>query len=108
MIYDFFEGDVGWVDLIDDFFEQGIFWVGFYFVWKIVMFYIIIYFYSCLDYIKIVYFKDMYNVFMVFYEVLIYFYFVGIFEFIEEDMMISNVIMVGYGEYCICVICYFV
>ncbi|KAK4654983.1 hypothetical protein QC762_405790 [Podospora pseudocomata] len=99
MIYDLPEGDVGWVDLIDDFLEQGTLWAGFYFVWKIVMLYITIHFHSRSDHTKIAHSKDMHNALMALYEASIYLYPVGTPEFTEEDMMISNATMAGHGEH---------
>ncbi|KAK4183181.1 putative Mechanosensitive ion channel [Podospora australis] len=97
--YDLPPGEVLWVEMIEDFLQQGTLWAAFYFVWKIVMLYITIHFHSRSDLSKITHSKDMHNALMALYEASVYLYPVGTPEFTEEDMLIGNATMAAHGEY---------
>ncbi|KAL2133492.1 hypothetical protein VTI74DRAFT_2257 [Chaetomium olivicolor] len=88
-----------WIDIIQDFLQQGTLWVWFYFVEKIVILYITIHYHNRSDLGRITRSKDMQNALMALYEASTYLYPVGAPEFVEEDMMISNATGSEHGEY---------
>ncbi|KAK3988005.1 putative Mechanosensitive ion channel [Cladorrhinum sp. PSN332] len=99
MVFDVPEEELGWVDLIGDFLEQGTLWACFYFVWKVVMLYITIHFHSRSDGTKITKSKEIHNALIALYEASLYLYPVGTPEFTEEDEIIGNATMAEHGEH---------
>lgn len=97
--YDKAAADLVWIDIIDDFLQQGTLWVWFYFVEKLAILYVTIHYHSRSDLGRIARSKDMHNALMALYEASTYLYPVGTPEFMEEDVMIGNATGQEHGEY---------
>ena len=91
--------DLFWVDIVEDFLQQGTLWVWFYFAEKMAMLYITIHYHSRSDLGRIARSKDMQNALMALYEASTYLYPVGTPEFTDEDAMIGNATGQEHGEY---------
>ncbi|KAJ4305991.1 hypothetical protein N0V88_000782 [Collariella sp. IMI 366227] len=80
--YDKAADQLMWIDIIEDFLQQGILWVWFYFIEKIAILYIT-------------------NALMALYDASTYLYPVKTPEFAEEDMMIGNATGSEHGQHCV-------
>ncbi|KAK4038541.1 Mechanosensitive ion channel protein 8 [Parachaetomium inaequale] len=97
--YDVPPDELGWIDIIEDFLQQGTLWAWFYFAEKMGILYITIHYHSRSDLGRIARSKDMQNALIALYEASTYLYPVGAAEFTEEDMMIGNATGQEHGEY---------
>lgn len=97
--YDMKPEDLVWINMIENFLQQGCLWVWFYSVEKMVILYITIHYHSRTDLGRITRSKDLQNALMGLYEASIYLYPVGSAEFSEEDVMIGNATGAEHGEY---------
>jgi small-conductance mechanosensitive channel len=97
--YDKTPEELVWIDIIDDFLQQGTLWVWFYFAEKLGILYITIHYHSRSDLGRISKSKDMHNALMALYEASTYLYPVGTPEFAEEDIIIGNATGQEHGEY---------
>ncbi|GAB1315562.1 hypothetical protein MFIFM68171_05772 [Madurella fahalii] len=97
--YDVAEEDLVWIDMIEDFLQQGWLWAWFYLGEKVVMLYITIHFHFRSDLGRITHSKDMHNTLMALYEASVYLYPIGTPEFSEEDILIGNATGSEHGEY---------
>ncbi|KAJ4305964.1 hypothetical protein N0V88_000754 [Collariella sp. IMI 366227] len=88
-----------WIDIIEDFLQQGILWAWFYFIEKIAILYVTIHYHNRSDLGRITHSKNMQNALMALYKASTYLYPVGTAEFAEEDMIIGNATGSEHGEH---------
>ncbi|KAK4143917.1 uncharacterized protein C8A04DRAFT_11888 [Dichotomopilus funicola] len=91
--------EIGWIDILEDFLQQGVLWAWFYLVEKIGMLYITIHYHARSDMGQITRSKDMHNALIALYEASVYLYPIGTAEFEDEDTMIRNATGQEHGEH---------
>jgi small-conductance mechanosensitive channel len=91
--------DLLWINMIENFLQQGCLWVWFYSIEKAVILYITIHYHTRTDLGRITKSKDMQNALMALYEASTYLYPVGSAEFRDEDIIIGNATGQEHGEY---------